>query len=99
MKSLSIKNREAEVLKRKQNHENEVVGRVALYNDQGSRKGLDDDSSNRSSSGSATSNSESCAQFGCADASDLTGFSVTISMFVSLSMLYPCLLLQSSFFP
>ncbi|KAI8529812.1 hypothetical protein RHMOL_Rhmol11G0002900 [Rhododendron molle] len=54
VKSLSIKNREAEVLKRKQNNENEVVERVALYYDQGSREGLDDDNSNRSSSGSAT---------------------------------------------
>ncbi|KAI8530284.1 hypothetical protein RHMOL_Rhmol11G0044700 [Rhododendron molle] len=72
VKSLSIKNREAEVQKRKQTNENEVVEWVALYYNQGSREGLDDDNSNRSSSGSATSNSESCAQFGCADASDLT---------------------------
>ena len=37
------------------------------------RKFTDEDISNRSSSGSAVSNSESCAQFGGTDASDLTG--------------------------
>ncbi|XP_059639979.1 GATA transcription factor 26 isoform X2 [Cornus florida] len=70
VKSISIKNKEAKVLKRKQHHENAVV--APDYN-QGFRKGLDEDTSNRSSSGSAISNSESCAPFGSADASDLTG--------------------------
>ncbi|KAL9231169.1 hypothetical protein vseg_006426 [Gypsophila vaccaria] len=37
------------------------------------QKNIDVDMSNRSSSGSAISNSESCAQFGSADASDLSG--------------------------
>ncbi|XP_057510088.1 GATA transcription factor 26-like [Actinidia eriantha] len=73
VKSVSIKNKEAKVLKRKQNHDNAVVGGVAPDHNQVSRKGLDEDSSNRSSSGSAISNSESCVHFGSGDASDLTG--------------------------
>ncbi|KAA8522170.1 hypothetical protein F0562_012843 [Nyssa sinensis] len=73
VKSISIKNKEAKVLKRKQNHDNAVVGGFAPDYNQGYQKGLDEDTSNRSSSGSAISNSESCAQFGSADASDLTG--------------------------
>ncbi|KAA8526010.1 hypothetical protein F0562_007890 [Nyssa sinensis] len=73
VKSISIKNKEAKVLKRKQNHDNVVVGRVTPDYNQGFRKGLDEDTSNRSSPGSAISNSESCVQFGSADASDLTG--------------------------
>uniref|UniRef100_A0A5B7A283 Uncharacterized protein n=1 Tax=Davidia involucrata TaxID=16924 RepID=A0A5B7A283_DAVIN len=73
VKSICIKNKEAKVLKRKQNHDNAVVGGVAPEYNQGFRKGLDEDTSNRSSPGSAISNSESCVQFGSADASDLTG--------------------------
>ncbi|CAL5436747.1 unnamed protein product [Camellia sinensis] len=73
VKSISIKNKEAKLLKRKQNHDNAVVGWVAPDYNQGSRKGLDEDTSNRSSSGSAISNSESCVQFGSLDASDMTG--------------------------
>ena len=79
MKNISIKNKEAKFLKRKQNHDNAVVEGVAPDYNQVSRKGLDEDTSNRSSSGSAISNSESCVQFGSGDASDLTGWSVTIS--------------------
>ncbi|XP_057476949.1 GATA transcription factor 26-like [Actinidia eriantha] len=71
VKSISIKNKEAKFLKRKQNHDNAVVGGVAPDYNQVSRKGLDEDTSNRSSSGSAISNSESCVQFGSGDASDL----------------------------
>ncbi|KAG4131193.1 hypothetical protein ERO13_D09G191600v2 [Gossypium hirsutum] len=71
VKSISInKNKEVKFLKRKPNHDTMVV--APDYN-QGFRKFVDDDTSNRSSSGSAISNSESCAQFGGADASDLTG--------------------------
>ncbi|XP_022736243.1 GATA transcription factor 26 isoform X2 [Durio zibethinus] len=71
MKSISInKNKEVKVLKRKPNHDTAVV--VPDYN-LGFRKFVEEDASNRSSSGSAISNSESCAQFGSADASDLTG--------------------------
>ncbi|PHT96166.1 GATA transcription factor 26 [Capsicum annuum] len=71
-KNVSIKNKEAKVLKRKQSHDNADVGTPPDYN-LGFRKVLDEDISNRSSSGSAISNSESCAQFGSAEASDLTG--------------------------
>ncbi|KAE8678633.1 GATA transcription factor 26 [Hibiscus syriacus] len=71
LKIISInKNKEEKLLKRKLNHDKAVV--FPDYN-QGNHKFVDDDTSNRSSSGSAISNSESCAQFGYADASDLTG--------------------------
>lgn len=73
VKTISIKNKEPKVLKRKQYNDNAVVGGVALDYNHGSRNGLDEDTSNRSSSGSAISNSESYTQFGSADASDLTG--------------------------
>ncbi|GFZ02054.1 GATA transcription factor 26 [Actinidia rufa] len=73
VKSISIKNKETKVLKRKQSHDNGLVGGVDPDYSQCFRKALDEDTSNRSSSGSAISNSESCVQFGSADASDLTG--------------------------
>uniref|UniRef100_A0A2P2M268 GATA transcription factor n=1 Tax=Rhizophora mucronata TaxID=61149 RepID=A0A2P2M268_RHIMU len=75
VKSISInKNRQLKLIKRKLNNDNGVVGGVAPPDySQGYRKTLDEDISNRSSSGSAISNSESCVQFGSADASDLTG--------------------------
>lgn len=66
-----MKNKEAKILKRKQSHDDAEVG-TPDYS-LGFRKVLDEDTSNRSSSGSAISNSESCAQFGSAEASDLTG--------------------------
>lgn len=72
VKSISIKNREAKMQKRKQINDN-VVAAAADHSPGGFRKFLEEDTSNRSSSGSAVSNSESCAQFGSADASDLTG--------------------------
>ncbi|KAI8546699.1 hypothetical protein RHMOL_Rhmol07G0140200 [Rhododendron molle] len=72
VRSISINNKEAKVLKRKQNHNNAVVGVVDPEYTHGFRKGLDEDTSNRSSSGSAISNSDSCVLFGSADASDLT---------------------------
>ncbi|XP_028772896.1 GATA transcription factor 26 [Neltuma alba] len=68
-----IKNKEVKLLKRKQNHDNLVSGWVASGYNQGSQKVIDEDASNRSSSGSAVSYSESCAQFAGTDASDLTG--------------------------
>ncbi|XP_055819712.1 GATA transcription factor 26-like isoform X2 [Solanum dulcamara] len=71
-KNMSMKNKEAKILKRKQSYDNAEVGTPPDYN-LGFRKGLDEDTSNRSSSGSAVSNSESCVQFGSAEASDLTG--------------------------
>jgi hypothetical protein len=67
------KNREVKLLKRKPNYDHRVAEGVALDYNEGYRKVVDEDTSNRSSSGSAISNSESCAQFGSADASDLTG--------------------------
>lgn len=90
MKTISLKNKEAKVLKRKQNHTSQVGGGAASEYNQGFlkdcgpsgaaldcnrtfRKVLDEDTSNRSSSGSAISNSESCLQLANADASDLTG--------------------------
>ena len=63
------------LLKRKQNHDNVVSGGLAYDYNQAFRKAVDEDTSNRSSSGSAISNSESCAQFGGTDASDMTGWS------------------------
>lgn len=74
IKIISInKNKEVKLLKRKPNHDNVAVGKTFSDYSQGYRKVKDEDTSNRSSSGSAISNSESCAQFGGADASDLTG--------------------------
>ncbi|XP_039036238.1 GATA transcription factor 26-like isoform X2 [Hibiscus syriacus] len=71
MKSISInKKNEIKLLKRKPHHETAVV--APDYN-QSFRRFVEEDTSNRSSSGSAISNSESYAQFGSADASDLTG--------------------------
>ncbi|XP_038687021.1 GATA transcription factor 26-like isoform X2 [Tripterygium wilfordii] len=74
VKSISInKNKELKLLKRKLNHDSIINGGFAPDYSQGFRKVVDEDTSNRSSSGSAISNSESCAQFGSGDASDLTG--------------------------
>lgn len=90
VKTISLKNKEAKVLKRKQNHTSQVGGGDASENNQGFLKGsgpsgaalnynrtfrkvLDEDTSNRSSSGSAISYSESCLQLANGDASDLTG--------------------------
>lgn len=74
LKSIN-KNKEVKLLKRKQNHDSMVMvgGLSTDYNQGGFRKVMDEDASNRSSSGSAISNSESCAQFCSGDASDLTG--------------------------
>ncbi|XP_020217403.1 GATA transcription factor 26 [Cajanus cajan] len=67
------KKKELPLLKRKRNHDN-VISRAPDYN-QGFQKVVDEDTSNRSSSGSAISNSESCVQIGHGgtDASDMTG--------------------------
>ncbi|WOG85782.1 hypothetical protein DCAR_0104975 [Daucus carota subsp. sativus] len=90
MKAMSLKHKEAKVLKRKQNHGVDVVSRVApdtasqkgvrdaLHYNQGYLKTLDEDTSNRSSSGSAISPSGSCVHLGSADASDLTGATQSI---------------------
>ncbi|XP_071697440.1 GATA transcription factor 26-like [Rutidosis leptorrhynchoides] len=84
VKAISIKNKEAKLLKRKLNYENAVGGcSISMFGNNGLAhsyhqnqsffKSLDEDTSNRSSSGSAISNSESCMQLSGADASDLTG--------------------------
>ncbi|XP_038726373.1 GATA transcription factor 26-like isoform X2 [Tripterygium wilfordii] len=74
MKSISInKNKELKLLKRKLNPDSIINGGFAPDYSQGFRKVVDEDTGNGSSSGSAISNSESCAQFGSGDASDLTG--------------------------
>ncbi|KAI3469031.1 hypothetical protein Pfo_025694 [Paulownia fortunei] len=73
VKTTSSKNKETKVLKRKFDNDVAEFGVVPPDYNQGFCKGFDEDTSNRSSSGSAISNSESCAQYGSADASDLTG--------------------------
>lgn len=77
LKNLSMfKIKEVKPLKRKQHPDSGVVVGVIPDHDQSFHKAVEEDTSNRSSSGSAISNSESCAQFGSADASDLTGWSI-----------------------
>lgn len=77
MKSMSLntKGKDVKPLKRKQETENVVIGGTILDYGQNFQKGgtVGEDASNRSSSGSAISNSESCAQFGGPEGSDLTG--------------------------
>uniref|UniRef100_A0A7N0VMG0 GATA-type domain-containing protein n=1 Tax=Kalanchoe fedtschenkoi TaxID=63787 RepID=A0A7N0VMG0_KALFE len=59
--------------KRKRTNENAMTGSISSdYNDI-FWKAMDDDTSNRSSSGSAISNSESCAQFGTTYFNEFTG--------------------------
>lgn len=79
LKSISVnKNKEVKLSKRKQNQDYVLTGVVAPDYSLGFQKFIDEDTSNRSSSGSAISNSESCAQFGGTDASDLTGWMFTV---------------------
>nr|XP_043633863.1 GATA transcription factor 26 [Erigeron canadensis] len=86
VRAIYIKNKEARLLKRKDIYDNVVGGSSGLllgssgggglapsHHHHSLFKGLDEDTSNRSSSGSAISNSDSCMQLGSADASDLTG--------------------------
>ncbi|XP_044486157.1 GATA transcription factor 26-like isoform X1 [Mangifera indica] len=74
VKSISLnKNKDVKALKRKSSHDYMAAGGFVPDYNQGFRKVVEEDTSNRSSSGSAISNSESCVQFGSADASDLTG--------------------------
>ena len=70
MKSISVNNKykETKTLKRK------AIQEPVLEFNYGFKKAVvEEDASNRSSSGSAISNSESCAQFSSADGSELTG--------------------------
>lgn len=74
MKSISInKNKEVKLLKRKLQQADGSIGWMIPDQGQGYHRVVDEDTSNRSSSGSAISNPESCAHFSSADASDLTG--------------------------
>ncbi|XP_020084396.1 GATA transcription factor 26-like isoform X2 [Ananas comosus] len=74
VKSVSLKPKEPKLPKKKQSYS--VVGneREMPFSDQNFQKKIvEGDTSNRSSSGSAISCSESCAQFRMVDASDLAG--------------------------
>uniref|UniRef100_A0A9I9CGN7 GATA transcription factor 26 n=1 Tax=Cucumis melo TaxID=3656 RepID=A0A9I9CGN7_CUCME len=74
MKSISLnKNKEVKLLKRKLQQADGSSGWMIPDQGQGYHRVVDEDTSNRSSSGSAISNPESCAHFSSADASDLTG--------------------------
>lgn len=73
VKTISLKKDDDKLSKRKMNFENMIDGGFNTDHRQGFTKNIDEDTSNRSSSGSAISNSDSCAQFGSADASELTG--------------------------
>ncbi|CAH9114134.1 unnamed protein product, partial [Cuscuta europaea] len=74
-KTLPFRNKEEKVvMKRKQNHyqQDPTIG-VPPDHNHGLHKLLVEDTSNRSSSGSAVSNSESWAEFGGTEVSDMTG--------------------------
>ncbi|KNA15524.1 hypothetical protein SOVF_097470 [Spinacia oleracea] len=74
VKTISLKKRDDKLSKRKFSYENSIEnGGYAPDYSHGFQKNHEEDTSNRSSSGSAISNSESCAQFGSADASELSG--------------------------
>ncbi|XP_077237415.1 GATA transcription factor 26-like [Tasmannia lanceolata] len=73
VKSISIKSKDLKLQKRKRSNGNVELEGESLDCDQNFQKVLDEDTSNRSSSGSAISYSGSCAHFGTTDASDLTG--------------------------
>lgn len=91
MKSVLInKKKEVTVPKRKLDDENLVTPRVIPNYSQIQWKVMDEDASNRSSSGSAISNSESCAQFGSADLSDLTGWNLIAETIFLLFKLCYC---------
>ncbi|GMH09288.1 hypothetical protein Nepgr_011129 [Nepenthes gracilis] len=73
VKRIPLKKRDEKLNKRKLRYDNTMFAGVSQGYNHSFQKNLDEDTSNRSSSGSAVSNSESCAQFGGADVSDLTG--------------------------
>ncbi|KAL9264482.1 GATA transcription factor 26-like protein [Drosera capensis] len=78
-KNNSLKIRDEKPKKRKLNYDDVVSEGVPQEYYLSLQKYLDEDNvSNRSSSGSAVSNSESCVQFGSADGSDLTGPSQSV---------------------
>lgn len=73
VKSISFKPKDKKPQKIKQSDYAVENEREMPYSDQNFRKIVEWDTSNRSSSGSATSYSESCAHFGTAEASEVTG--------------------------
>ncbi|XP_068649969.1 GATA transcription factor 26-like [Aristolochia californica] len=73
MKSISIKIKEQKLQKRKYSDVNSEVEGVTPLSDQSFRKVVEEDMSNRSSSGSAISYSESCVHFGGTDGGEWTG--------------------------
>ncbi|XP_022971837.1 GATA transcription factor 26-like [Cucurbita maxima] len=74
VKSISInKNKEVKLLKRKLQQADGSIAWMLPDQGQDYHRVVDEDTSNRSSSGSVISNPESCAHFSSADASDLTG--------------------------
>ena len=73
VKSISFKPKEKKLQKIKQSCGGAENEREMPYSDQNFRKIIEGDTSNRSSSGSATSYSESCAHFGTPEASEVTG--------------------------
>lgn len=97
VKSLTIKTKEQKIQKRKQYDNVEVEGE-ALNSDQNFRKVLEEDTSNRSSSGSVISYSESCAHFGSTDATDFTGPKFNPSLVHTSSKFYCFVSFQDLFF-
>ncbi|KAM0934231.1 putative transcription factor C2C2-GATA family [Dioscorea sansibarensis] len=75
-KSVSFKPKEQKLPKKKPMNASSEIGHEMQCCDQNFKKIREEDPSNRSSSGSAISFSESCAHFGTADASDLTAQSI-----------------------
>ncbi|XP_068634498.1 GATA transcription factor 26-like [Aristolochia californica] len=73
MKTISLKTKEQNLQKRKYSDVNSEVEGVTPLSDQSFRKVVEEDMSNRSSSGSAISYSESCAHFGGTDGGEWTG--------------------------
>ncbi|KAI3940377.1 hypothetical protein MKW98_024784 [Papaver atlanticum] len=78
VKNLVIKAKGSKMYKRKQDHDSFVVKMEDPDYEISYRRGTDEDTSNRSSSGSAISYSESCAQFGTTEASEWTGSAQSI---------------------
>lgn len=77
VKPIIIKTKEKKLQKRKLLNDNaELSGEAPIF-DQNFRRVYEEDTNNRSSSGSATSYSESCVHVGSTDASDLTGLDLT----------------------
>lgn len=73
VKNLHINNKEPKVKIRKLNTGSRLVKEVTSDCYRGLQKVMDEDNSKHSSSGSAMSNSDGCAQFDNADTSDFTG--------------------------